>query len=281
VTAYSGWLAVLLCAAIAFGAIMAARCGALRIHPVIPFLLLASLAIYLLLPRVLFDSWMADQRMPIAIIFMLLPGIDIRMTGRATAVAIVAAGVLLSVRVTEVYAHWNAEAVEMAEMLRSFAKIRRGSKVLVVTADSRRGYTPDEYGLDHLVSLASVTRSALTTRTFAVFGKQVLHVRAGYHDFADLFDGLPPDLAKLEQYRDRDQPGQHIYWHHWPKRFDYIYVLFTNKHFNSPNRLMLEPIFSGARFQLFATRAVGELEAHGPNIMDGPDPTKWSQAAGP
>lgn len=281
VTAYSGWVALMLCAVLALGAIIAARWGLLRLHPIMPFLLVTSLVIYLLLPRALFDSYMADQRMPIAILFMLLAGIDVRMTGRVAAVAIVAAGVLLSVRVSEVYAHWSAEVGEIAEMQSSFAKIRRGSKVLVVTADPTRGYSPDEYGLDHLVSLASVARSALTTRTFAVSGKQVLRVKPAYRDFADLYDGLPPDVAQLEKYKDRDQPGQYIYWHHWPKRFDYVYVLFTGKRFVLPDRTALVPLYSGTRFRLFATQSANGLHAQGRSILDRAKPSEWNQAVVP
>ena len=54
----------------------------LRFHPMIWALLAVSGVIYLALPRVLFASYMADQRMPIAIAFMLVACVDLELRHR-------------------------------------------------------------------------------------------------------------------------------------------------------------------------------------------------------
>ena len=147
--------------------------------------------------------------------------------------------------------------------------LRRGAKILVATADPTRGYSPGDFGLVHAVSLASVSRSALTTRTFAVSGKQILQVKDGYKDLVDQDDGSPPDIDMLKMFKEQNGPNSSVYWHHWPERYDYLYVLFTDKHFDLPDPNALKLIYPGNRFHLFAMQSLSPPSAVGPNIVVG------------
>ena len=264
---YSGWIGAVLFAALVVAAFLAVWLGLLSAHPVTPFLLFTGITIYFLMPRELFDTCMTDQRMPIALLFMLLATIDLRLPKQAWGAVIGIAAVFLGIRVVEINSHWRTEANEIADVQKSFTRLRRGAKVLVATADPTRGYTAGDFGLVHAVSLASVSRSALTTRTFAVSGKQILQVKDAYKDLVDQYDVAPPDIDMLKKFKKQNGPNPRVYWHHWPVRYDYLYVLFTDKQFASPDPNALKLIYAGDRFRLFAMQSGSPPSIVRPNII--------------
>ena len=96
---YSGWIGAVLFAALVVAAFLAVWLGLLSAHPVTPFLLFTGITIYFLMPRELFDTCMTDQRMPIALLFMLLATIDLRLPKQAWGAVIGIAAVFLGIRV--------------------------------------------------------------------------------------------------------------------------------------------------------------------------------------
>ena len=70
---YYPWIAYVLIAILALAAVLAGRWrGMLHVHPVGWALLGVGAVVYLALPRVLFAAHLADQRLPIALAFMLV-----------------------------------------------------------------------------------------------------------------------------------------------------------------------------------------------------------------
>lgn len=256
VRAYSGWSTVILLGAIAGASILAARSGFLRVHPIGWLLLGIGAVAYLAMPRMLFDTYMADQRLPIALLFMLIATVDLRPTSRAAILAAVAlATALLAIRIAEIEQRWDPEARQTAEFKGSLGHLARGSKVLIVTADPQRGYVPEDFGLVHAASLATIESSALITRNFTVRGKQVMQPTPPVRDLVDRLDGAPPSLAQLTQYTERQaRPDQYIYWQRWPQTFDYVYVLFTDAGAPNPDPTHLELLHAGARFHLYRVK---------------------------
>ena len=57
-------------AIMAASAIWAVRHRVLQFHPLVIVLLVVGGAVYFALPRVMFDTYMADQRVPVGIAFM-------------------------------------------------------------------------------------------------------------------------------------------------------------------------------------------------------------------
>ena len=56
-------------------------------------------------------------------------------------------------------------------------------------------------------------------------------------------------IKRLASQRRDDQTQS--YWHLWPNRFDYVYVLFTEEDAPNPAPELLSLVHEGERFQLY------------------------------
>src|SRR6266571_9343719 len=250
---YSRSATFFLATIVAIAAVFAARHRALQFHPFGWMLLAVGGITYLALPRVLFDTYMADQRLPIALAFMIIAcaHLDLRdeFVRRGFATVLV---LLLAVRAFEVQGVWREISRGTASFRESVRQIERGSKVLVAYADPDNGDNVRELWLTHAACLAIIERSALVTTAFTVLGKQVMHVRRNYRDRVDTEDGTPPSVKQLLQPSiptddDEDPP----YWSRWTTDYDYLYILFTDRDYANPDPTRLTPLFAGNRFVLY------------------------------
>ena len=253
---YSNAVAALL-AALAVAAIgYALYHRALRFHAFGFVLLAVAAIIYLAMPRIIFDTYMADQRLPISVAFMVVAAaqLDLRRLGQRH--PFVRHGVaavlflLLAIRVLEVQTVWAALSPGADSFRESVELIERGSKVMVAYADADGGDNVRNLGLVHAACLAVIERSALVTTVFTVVGKQVLHVRTDYRDRVDTQDGSPPTIEHLLRVADRDSSGDD-YWRRWTTDYDYLYVLFTDARHENPDPARLAPVFAGQKFMLY------------------------------
>ncbi len=252
VEVYSDVVAFLLIAALAFGTIWAVRRRVLRFHPLGLMLLAVGGLVYLALPRLMFATYMADQRLPIALVFLLIACTNLDMRHRIVRRGFLALLLmLLVVRVIEVDANWATLSGANQEFRDSVKRIKRGSTVLVVYADATGGDDVRDLGLVHAPCLAMIERSALVTTAFTVEGKQVMHVRPAYRDQVDTEDGMPPTLAQIVLSADKHLDDHTPYWHDWENRFDYVYVLFTGDDAANPAPERLKLVHDGDRFQLY------------------------------
>ena len=96
----------------------------------------------------------------------------------------------------------------------------------------------------------TIPRKILNKFTCTVAGKQVLHVRPKYRDYADTEDGTPPSVAQLIVAADRPLPDTPAFWLNWTQ-FDYLYVLFTEDDAPNPDPSRLKMVADGDRFQLY------------------------------
>jgi hypothetical protein len=256
INVYSGTVGALLAGvlAVAVGFLLYHR--ALRFHA-FGFVLLAVGAItYMAMPRVIFDTYMADQRLPISLAFMVIAcaQLDLRRLGlrhpfvRQGVVAVLF--LLLAIRVLEVQTVWASLSPGAASFRESVALIDRGAKVMVAYADPDGGDNVRNLGLVHAACLAIIERSALVTTVFTVVGKQVLHVRTDYRDRVDTQDGSPPTIENLLRVSDHDASGDD-YWRRWTTDYDYLYVLFTDARHENPDPARLTAIFAGEKFMLY------------------------------
>jgi hypothetical protein len=256
VNVYSSTVGALLAAvlAVAVGFLLYQR--ALRFHAFGFVLLAVGAIVYTAMPRVIFDTYMADQRLPISLAFMVIAcaQLDLRRLGlrhafvRQGAVAVLF--LLLAVRVLEVQTVWASLSPGAASFRESVALIDRGAKVMVAYADPDGGDNVRNLGLVHAACLAIIERSALVTTVFTVVGKQVLHVRADFRDRVDTQDGSPPTIENLLRVSDHGASGDD-YWRRWTTDYDYLYVLFTEAGHENPDPARLTPIFAGEKFMLY------------------------------
>ena len=254
---YSRSATIFLAAIVAAAAAWSIRHRALQFHPFGWVLLVVGGVTYFVMPRVMFDTYMADQRLPIALAFMIIAcaHLDLRDDLRAPWLRHGAGADARRPRVR------GAERVA-----RGFARDRRRFATRSGTSTAARKYwspmpIPDngdnarELWLMHAACLAIIERSALVTTAFTVLGKQVMHVRRNYRDRVDTEDGTPPSVKQLLQpsiHTDDDEPP---YWSNWTSDYDYIYVLFTGTAYPNPDPERLAPVYAGNRFMLYKITA--------------------------
>jgi hypothetical protein len=252
---YSDFFAFALLAIIIAGAVWAVRRNLLRFHPLFWVIIVVSGLVYLVMPRVAFATYMADQRLPIAFAFMSVACIDINLRHRIVRRGFVALLVItLLVRVIEVDVSWAELSTETSEFRASVKRLKPGSKVLVAYAKSDGGDDVSDYGLLHAACLAVIEKSALVTTVFSVKGKQILHVRPEYRNLVDNEDGTPPTTVRLlvaAEKLDIDSPK---YWDLWPQHYDYLYLLFTESDADNPDPAHLSLMQDGTNFQLYRVK---------------------------
>ncbi len=251
ITDYSDIAAFALLAIMVASAVWATRHRALRFHSLAVVLIVVGAAVYLALPRVMFDTYMADQRVPLGVVYMLFACGDLevrRRTVRRGALIILI--VLIGGRMLEIDYNWSQLSDSTSEFRSSVRRIAPGSKVFVAYANAAAGEDVRDLGLVHAACIATIERSSLVTTLFTVQGKQIVHVRPDYREFADLRDGTPPSTAQLILAAEHPLPGTPAFWLNWTK-FDYLYILFTEDDAPNPDPSRLRLVADGDRFQLY------------------------------
>ena len=231
--------------------VWAVRRGILRFHPLVFVLLMVGAVVYLALPRVMFDTYMTDQRVPLGIAFMTFACGDLELHRRLVRRAFLAVLIILiGGRLIEVDLNWSQLSDSTSQFRSSVRRIAPGSKVFVAYADNAAGDDVRDLGLVHAACIATIERSALVTTLFTVAGKQVLHARSEYRDYVDAQDGTPPSISQLIVAAERPQPNMPAFWLNWTK-FDYLYILFTEDDAPNPDPSHLKLVGDGDRFQLY------------------------------
>jgi hypothetical protein len=166
--------------------------------------------------------------------------------------------VLIAGRLIEIDYNWSQLSDSTSQLRSSVKRIARGSKVFVAYADRSLGEDVRDLGLVHAACIATIERSALVTTVFTVPGKQVLHVRPQYKDFADTHDGTPPSTAQLIVAAEHPLPNTPVFWLNWTQ-FDYLYILFTEDEAPNPDPSRLKLVADGDRFQLYKILKPGDV----------------------
>jgi hypothetical protein len=228
--------------------------GLIHLHPVGWALLIVGGVAYVAMPRVLFATHLADQRLPVALALMLIAATDIDLRQRTVrAVLAVLFAALLTVRLAEVQTAWNTLAPQTAAFLSSVRSVERGARILVAHADRtayEQGGIISDFGLLHAASLATIERSALVSTNFVVPGKHVLQAREPYRRFVNLEDRVPPSIEWLTREAGSGANDK-LYWSQWPQHFDYLYVLFTQPGGANPDPKRLALVADAPGFQLY------------------------------
>jgi hypothetical protein len=230
----------------------------LLVHPAGWVLIGLGGIVYLAMPNILFDTYVADERLPAAFAPVALAFVSLD-----TPRAVVRRGValllllLLAVRVAEVGFNWIALSRQAAGVRVSTRSItERGARVLVATSDQISENEALDFALAHAACFAIIERSAFVANAFVFPGKQIMEVRPAYRQIAELVDG---DLPTIEQLAAASATtaapgGTGEYWRQWPKNFDYLYLMYTAPDEANPFPDLLVPVYSGERFKLFRIR---------------------------
>jgi len=231
---------------------------ALSFHPAGWAIFAVGLVIYLALPNVILAAHLADQRLPIALAFMLIACFDLHLRTQVARYGFVAVlAVVVAMRVIEVQAVWTDVSPRAEEFLKSVRSIERGKRVLVVHAGTADETEITHNDLMHAASLATIERSALVTTAFTVPGKHILRVRDEFKKFVETEDRWPPSLPYFLKVADKDDPASNYFWELWPRHYDYVYILFTKKGFLCSDKKHLTLVHDGPSFQLYRVNRDG------------------------
>jgi hypothetical protein len=232
--------------------------GALRFHPVGWAILAVGAVVYLAMPRALFGAYLADQRLPIALAFMLIGCVELDMQRRFARYGLLALiALLLVTRVIEVQTVWNHLDRGTQEFLQSVKSIKRGARVLVVYGDRSSCKEISDFNIVHAASLATIERSALVSTAFTVKGKHILHARKAFRAFVETEDRWPPALPYFLEVADKVPAGVKYFWNLWPRHYDYVYILFTTPKTPNPDKKHLEIVYRGDEFDLYRVLSPG------------------------
>jgi hypothetical protein len=181
--------------------------------------------VYLAMPRVIFDTFMADQRLPISLAFMVIACAHLNLrhdyVRRGFATVLV---VLLAVRVFEVQTVWS----ELSPSTASFRDPSGTSTAALGAVACRSGQRRRcaRPRLVHAACIAIIERSALVTTVFTVVGKQILHVRDDYRVRVDTTDGRRRSISCWMSPKTEPADGKLLGQVEFD--YDYVYVLFTD-----------------------------------------------------
>ncbi len=249
---YYDLVAIVLAMVVVAAALWALRYRLLQFHPFGWFLLGVGGVVYLAMPRTLFETYMADQRLPIGLAFMVVACMHLELRHRYVRQAFGAVlFVLLAIRVGEVQIVWQQLSQGTWRFMESVAHIEPGSRVLVAYADQTTGDGTRDLGYVHAACLAMIEKSSLVTTAFTVRGKQILHVRTQYRHIVDAEDGTPPQISQLLLAADKEGDEVENYWDGWPRNYDYLYVLFSEQGADNPDTERLQHVYEGKRFHLY------------------------------
>lgn len=231
--------------------------GILSVHGAIWPLAIFGFAVFLAMPYTLFGSEMADQRMPVALLLMLIGFVHLDPDDKWSKAGFLVLVVgFAAMRVGDVAVHWLKIDAIYTDMRASFASMPRGSKILVSVADEPKGAQAEQDAISHAPCLAMIERSALVSTAFTVKGKQIMTVRKAFRAQVDTEDGVPPAISQLvatSYVFDDDEPREH-FWDKWTEEDDYVYVLYTEREADNPDPSNLDLAYDGKGFQLYKVK---------------------------
>jgi len=236
--------------------------GRLTVAPRMRYSLIALIAVAIVMPEWLMQTWLADIRMPVVIALVAVSAVRIQMQpGYASIVMVAAIAALFASRTWDISTRWSQVDRDYAEFRAALSTIPKGSRILPSQplpedTPERAGNFPQLYW--GLPTIAAIERSAFVPTLFTDPSKQILHASAR-NEIIDTPYGRPPTMEELEKGADislrgavpeRIDTGQVNFWTDWPHRFDYAVVLFAQPSGDGIGTL-LDPVVSGSYFTIY------------------------------
>ncbi len=183
------------------------------------------------MPEIVFSTWLMDFRLPLFTAILLTGSASLPPSkhARKTLAAILA--VALLIKSSDVWRTLRVTDAQIGEMRHLLTALPRGVRLLVANESG----PPAGAGLTGstiwtMPLLAVIDRDAFVPTLFT--GLTTVHTRPGFADLATP-QGGPTTLARLASDLAGQAPaltpveqreGLKIYWHDWPKNFDYLLV---------------------------------------------------------
>jgi len=248
-----GLWAILIACVVALAAVL----HSVRVHPVGWILLVAGVAVFMAMPRILLGSYGADMRIPVGVVYLCLPFVQVDFSSVTARRVFVAALALLALwRFAAIEIAWRPLAEDIGDIRHSFELMPRGSRILAVEADAPHQLFPSSTfwwwnrPFAHSSCLSLIERSNFAADAFVQPGKQILQVRPDFRDSANILDDDQPLALELDRAARQPDPRQDSFYYQWWRHFDYVYMLYTGE----PGAHVpphLTRIYGGQGFELY------------------------------
>jgi hypothetical protein len=233
----------------------------LRLHAVGWAILSVGTMVYAIMPTIAFRSLHADYRLPIAILFMVIPFSRWQFTPSRTRLLTVGITGLALFRFTLVGLVWLDIDHAYADLRQAFKQIERGSTILAVSRTDRVNFPFNRaWPLNYAASLATIERSAFVPNLFTLPGAQVLTVKPAYRAMETTRNSLVPNMSKFISAAENPAAAraQGFRWVEWEKHYNYLLVLYTHDQDTNPLPQKLSALSSGYQFQLYRIKQLNE-----------------------
>jgi hypothetical protein len=228
------------------------RRGIVRLHPAGFYIAALGVLAFLATPVSIMSAWGADLRQPLGYLFILIGFLDWQLAlPRARHVFLLVLAGLVLARILFIEYAWSTLEPTNVEMTKSFARITRGSTVLVAESDNAYGHW-----MHYIPCRVMIERSSLCSLAFSDPQQQVLVVNPPFRAMAGGFNDDPPKLRELlnPPRESPESPSGRIYWADWRNTYDYLYLLSTTPGAANPLPGKLNLAYEGAHFQLYRIR---------------------------
>lgn len=230
--------------------------GMLKIQPAGICLAAGFFVLYLAIPSQLLGTAFVDLRMIVAGALIVPSFCSLSLPNRQwkrAALACVVAVTLPNLAV--VYKVWLSYRADYADMIQSFDKLKKGSRVLV--GGSRVGDDPPlddltTYPISHGPTLAVHYADAFVADLFTSAGKQPIRPRPAFERLDDGAAGPVPLFILTAIAAGKTSDAIPVYLRSWHRDFDYLYLL--GPHVANPLPGLLEELDVSRRFVLYKIR---------------------------
>jgi hypothetical protein len=234
----------------------AAKRRVLTLAPAGVWLAIGFALLYLAIPSKLFGTSFVDFRLIVAAALILPAFCSLSLPSRRWTYAALAAvtGITLA-NLAIVFVVWLSYRADYADMIASFSKIERGSRVLV--GGNGNGEDPPfqdltQYPMVYAPTLAVHYANAFVPNLFTEVGKQPVQARTAVQRL-DIPYGGPTPMKLLIAIADGQTPSDTPpFIRTWYRDYGYLYVL--GPHLANPLPNLLEELDRSKRFVLYKIR---------------------------
>jgi hypothetical protein len=235
---------------------VAAKRSFLKLEPAGIWFAIGFALLYLAIPSSVLGTSFADLRVIPAAALVLPAFCSLSLPSRRwTMAALAVVSAITLANLAAVYAVWLPYRADYAAIIASFAKIDRGSKVLV--GGGGDGEDPPfndltQYPMFYASTLAVHYANAFVPNLYTAVGKQPVQARAAVQHLAIPYGGPMPMRALAAVAAGNTSPDLPLFVRTWTRDYDYLYVIGSRGPNPLPDRL--EELDRSARFVLYKIR---------------------------
>lgn len=168
--------------------------------------LIALAALYFVLPQKLASGSYVDVRLPVAIVLMLLAGLDVHLKAhKLTTIFLTASAIALVTKQVALAILWRSLSFATDEAIHELNSLPAPSIVMVSECQPESGvqsiYDRRQPSLQHLAAMSAFGDTRFIANVYAISGQQPIRVASPYQQYADLQSDFVPTCDPHELRR--------------------------------------------------------------------------------